>query len=152
MASTAFPTLVTNIVTAFKAAASLSDVVIYDGIEIDETFPGDFIAVGHNGAEEGDVEAVSIRQEYDQLGAKKMFEDGLINCVLVTNDGTSDIAARRTRAFAILSAVDTVIRTDPSFSSACLYSGIETHSTEYRLTNAGSAVVINFTIAYRART
>ena len=152
MATTAFPTLVANIITAFKAAPSLADVVIYDGIEIDETFPGDFIAVGHDGSDEGDVQAVDIRQSYDQLGAKKMFEDGLINCVLVTQDGTSDITARRVRAFALLSAVDTVIRTDPSFSSACLYSGLENHATQYRLTNAGAAVVITFTIAYRART
>lgn len=152
MATAAFPTLVANIITALKAAQSLADVVVYDGIQIDESFPGDFIAIGHDGSEEGEVLAVDINQSYDQLGAKKMFEDGRINCVLVANDGDNDVTARRVRAFAILSAVDTVIRTDPSFSGACLYSGLENHSAQYRLTNAGSAVVITFTIAYRART
>ena len=152
MTVAAFPTLVANIITAFKGASSLTDVRIFDGIEIDETYPGNAICVGHDGSEDGDLQAMSARNSYDQLGAKKMFEDGVINCSLWAWDGTTDLTARRVRAYAILSAVDTVIRLDPSFSSACLYSGLENHSAVYRQTNAGAVVIINFTIAYRART
>lgn len=152
MTTVAFPTLISNIITAFGASSDLSAVRIFDGPEIDETYPGDAIAVGHDGSEDGDMQAMTARNSYDQLGAKRMFEDGVINCSLWAWDGTSDLTARRVRAYAILSAVDTVIRLDPSFSSACLYSGLETHSAVYRQTNAGAVVIINFTIAYRART
>jgi len=152
MTTAAFPTLVSNIITALSGASSLSSVRIFDGPEIDETYPGDAIAVGHDGSEDGDVSVATIRNSYDQLGAKKMFEDGIINCSLWAWDGTSDLASRRVRAYEILSAVDTVIRLDPSFSSACLYSGLEYHNPTYRQTNAGAVVIINFTIAYRART
>jgi hypothetical protein len=152
MATAAFPTLIANIITALNGATSLSGVRIFDGPEIDETYPGDAIAVGHDGSEDGDLQANIVRNSYDQLGAKKMFEDGVINCSLWAWDGTADLTSRRVRAYAILSAVDTVIRLDPSFSGACLYSGLENHSANYRQTNAGAVVIINFTIAYRART
>lgn len=152
MTVAAFPTLVANIITAFKGASSLSGVRIFDGIEIDETYPGNAICVGHDGSEDGDLIAGSSRNSYDQLGAKRMFEDGTINCSLWSVDGTTDITSRRIKAYELLSAVDTVIRLDPSFSGACLYSGLEYHNPTYRQTNAGAAVIINFTIAYRART
>jgi hypothetical protein len=152
MATAAFPTLIANIITALQGAASLSTVRIFDGPEIDETYPGDAIAVGHDGNDDGDLQAATIRNSYDQLGAKRMFEDGTINCSLWAWDGTTDLTARRVRVYQILSAVDTVIRLDPSFSGACLYSGLENHSPTYRQTNAGAVVIINFTIAYRART
>lgn len=152
MTVAAFPTLVANIITAFKGASSLTDVRIFDGIEIDETYPGNAICVGHDGSEDGDLVAGSSRNSYDQLGAKRMFEDGTVNCSLWSVDGTTDITSRRIKAYELLSAVDTVIRLDPSFSGACLYSGLEYHNPTYRQTNAGAAVIINFTIAYRART
>jgi hypothetical protein len=152
MATAAFPTLIANIITALGSASSLTDVRIFDGIEIDDTYPGNAIAVGHDGSDDGDLVAGSARNSYDQLGAKKMFEDGTINCSLWSVDGTTDITSRRVRAYELLSAVDTVIRLDPSFSGACLYSGLEYHNPTYRQTNAGAAVIINFTIAYRART
>lgn len=152
MTTVAFPTLVANIITAFRAASSLSDVRIFDGIEIDESYPGDAIAVGHDGSEDGDLVAASIRNSYDQLGAKRMFEDGTINCSMWATNGNTDLTSLRVRAYEILSKVDTVIRLDPSFSGACLYSGLEYHNPTYRQTNAGAAVIINFTIAYRART
>lgn len=152
MTTVAFPVLVDNIIAAFRAATSLSDVRIFDGIEIDESYPGDAIAVGHDGSDDGDLMAASIRNSYDQLGAKRMFEDGTINCSMWATSGNTNLTTLRVRAYEILSAVDTVIRLDPSFSGACLYSGLEYHTPTYRQTNAGAAVIINFTIAYRART
>jgi len=152
MATAAFPTLITNNIAALKADANLAGVRIYDGPEIDEAWNGSSIAIGHDGTDDGDIEAATIRNSYDQLGAKKMFEDGTVNCSLWAWDGDTNITTLRGLAYQLLSKVDTVIRLDPSFSGACLYSGLESNNPAYRQTNAGAVVIINFTIAYRART
>lgn len=152
MATSAFPTIIANIVSGLQAYEPLADVRVFDGPEIDEAWSGSSIAIGHNGTEDGDLEAGTIRNSYDQLGAKRMFEDGSINCALWAYNGDTSIAQCRVLAYDILSKVDTFIRLDPSFSGACLYAGLEYSNPTYRQTNAGAVVIVNFTIAYRART
>lgn len=152
MTTVAFPNLVDAIITALKAASSLSSVRIFDGPEIDESYPGNWIAVGHDGTDDGDVTAGTSRNEYLELGNKRMFEDGVVNCTLAAWNGDTILSTLRTSAYNLLSAVDTVIRIDPSFGGVVLYSGLQDHSVIYRQTNAGAAVLINFTIVYKART
>jgi len=152
MATTAFPAVVAGIINQLGASSGLSGVRVFDGIEVDSSFPGDFIAIGHDGTDDGEVTAVSITQTYDQLGAVKMFEDGVIDCFLASWDGGTSLTDRRTRAYQLMSAVDTAIRSDPSLGGACLFSGISQQTTTYRQTSAGAAVVVNFSISYKART
>lgn len=154
MTTASFPGLIDAIVSTFSAATELTDlkVRIYDGPEIDESYPDSFIAIGHDGTDDGDIMAASLRNSWDQVGAKRMFEDGSINCMLAAFNGDTNIKTCRVLAYQILSAVDTVIRKDPSFSGNCIYAGLELHNPTYRQTNAGAVVIVNFTIAYRART
>lgn len=152
MATTALPNLLNAIVTQFKAAPSLSGIKIYDGIEIDSSDPTRWIAVGHDGTEDGEVTAANVRNEYKALGAKSMFEDGTINCTLSSWSGDTNLATLRSSAYSMLDAVDTAIRLDPSFGGTCMYSGLESHVPVYIQTNQGGAVQINFTISYRAKT
>lgn len=152
MAITAFPLLIDAIVAALRAAPSLSGATIYDGIQIDSSDPTNWISVGHDGSEDGEVVAANLRNEYKQLGAKSMFEEGSVNCTLSSWTGDTNLSVCRTSAYALLSAVDTVIRTDPSFGGVVLYSGLESHTPTYLQTNQGAAVQINFTIYYKART
>lgn len=152
MTVAAFPQIITNIVTTLRSSGTLTNVRIYDGPEIDEGWTGNAIAIGHDGSEDGDLQAATMRNSYDQLGAKKMFEDGQINCTMWAWNGDTNLAALRPLAFDLLSKVDSIIRIDPSFQGSCLYSGLENHTASYRQTNAGAVVIINFTIVYRART
>ena len=152
MATAAFPTVVTSLIGALQAAQSLAGVRVFDGPEIDQSYPGDAIIVGDDGGEGDEMTAGSVRNTYDTIGAKRMFEDGTINCVLFSWTGGTNIADRRVRAYELLSAVDTVIRTDPAVASSCLWAGLESSTPTYRQTDAGAVVVIPFTVAYRART
>ena len=149
---TAAPNLIDNLITALKAASTLSDVTIYDGPQISEDYPNKWIAVGHDGTEDGEVVAYNSRNEYGPLGAKKMYEDGAINCVLVAWTGDTVVSDARTAGLDILSKVDTVIRNDPSFGGVVLYSGLESHAATYIQSNAGLGIEIIFTIFYKART
>lgn len=152
MATSAVEGFIDAMVAAFKAAPSLADVTVFDGPEIDASDPLIWLAVGHDGSEDGDVIAVNSRNEYVQLGAKKMFEEGTINCVLDVWNGDTNISDLRTQARTYMSAIDTVIRTDPSFGGIVLWSGLDNQTLSYRQTNQGAEVKIVFTVYYKART
>lgn len=154
MTITALPQVIAGILTNLNAAQSLKDleVVIYDGPEVDNSYPGDWIGIGHNGSEDGEISAGQGQNSWRGLGAKRMEETATIDCIISTWDGDTDVAAKRVRAYAILSAVDTIIRSDPSFGGACLFGGLNTHELTYWQSTAGFGVRINFSITYEART
>lgn len=152
MTTFALPTLMTNVIAAFKAASSLSTATIYDGAEIDKSNPNNWIAVGHDGSEGlSEFRVADSRNEYETFG-EGHSEDGVLHCFLVAQDGGSTLTQLRLTAYTLLGAVDTVIRTDSTFSGAVQKSWLETHSTGYRQTNQGGAVDIHFTLAYKAST
>ena len=152
MATTALPQVINGILTAFQNSADLSDVRIFDGPEIDSSYPGDFIAVGHDGSEDGEVSVSNVTQSFEQLGNLKQFEDGSVDCWLATWDGGTSLSDRRARVATLLSAVDTAIRADVSLGGACIYSSLSNHQMTYIQANNGVAISVTFTIEYRART
>lgn len=152
MATTALPQVINGILTAFNASAGLTGVRIFDGPEIDSSYPGDFIAVGHDGSEDGEVSVSNVTQTFEQLGNLKQFEDGSVDCWLATWDGGTSLSDRRARVATLLSAVDTAIRADVSLGGACIYSSLSNHQMTYIQANNGVAISVTFTITYRART
>lgn len=149
--TTAFPVMISNIITALKASSSLTGVRIFDGMEVDESYPGDAIAIGHDGSF-GDIEMQAGSIQNNPFAFTDLHEEqGSINCSLWSQDGTTDLTARRNRAFALLQAVDSVVRAEKTFSGACLYSILTTNAIGYRQTQLGAAVVIDFTISYQAQ-
>ena len=152
MATTALPQVIDGILTAFNASAGLTGVRIFDGPEIDSSYPGDFIAVGHDGSEDGEVSVSNVTQSFEQLGNLKQFEDGNVDCWLATWDGGTSLSDRRARVATLLSAVDTAIRADVSLGGACIYSSLSNHQMTYIQANNGVAISVTFTITYRART
>lgn len=152
MATTALPQVINGILTAFNASAGLTGVRIFDGPEIDSSYPGDFISVGHDGSEDGEVSVSNVTQSFEQLGNLKQFEDGNVDCWLATWDGGTSLSDRRARVATLLSAVDTAIRADVSLGGACIYSSLSNHQMTYIQANNGVAISVTFTITYRART
>ena len=152
MATSALPSFINAVIARLKADSNLSAVRVFDGIEIDQSYPGDAICIGHDGNMEGDeVVASNFTQEYRNLGAVGKFEDGIVNCSMWAWDGSTDISDRRTRATQVLGYIENSIRSDVSFSGVVIYSGLETAQMSYRQTTGGAAVVINFSITYRAK-
>jgi hypothetical protein len=152
MAVSTMPAFTNALITALRGASSLSGIRIFDGIEIDMSYPGDAIAVGHDGNLDSDeVNASSVRQEYRPLGALSKFEHGSISCFLWSANGATDITARRAQAFTLLSNVEAVIRADVSFGGIVQFSAMESGDVRYRQTTNGVGVGILFTIAYQSR-
>ena len=152
MATTALPQVINGILSAFRNSSDLSGVRIFDGPEIDASYPGDFIAVGHDGSEDGDVTVSNVTQTFELLGNLKQFEDGTVECYLGTWDGGSSLTDRRARVATLLSAIDTALRADVSLGGACIYSILASHRMNYIQANNGVAIGVAFTIEYRART
>ena len=146
-----FPTMIDKIIVALNGSASLTGVRVFDGAQVDQSYPGDAIAVGHDGSF-GDIEMQIGNIANTPFAFTNLHEEsGSINCSLWSQDGTTDITTRRTRAFALLSAVDTALRVDPTFGGTCLYSILATNSISYDQTGFGVAVKINFSINYQAQ-
>ena len=145
------PPMIDKIITALGAASSLAGVRIFDGAEVDESYPGNAIAIGHDGSL-GDTEMQVGNIRNTPLDFTDVHEEsGTINCSLWAWSGDTSFKSSRTTAFNLLSAVDTVIRADSTFSGTCFYSWLESNTVTYRQTTSGSAVVLNFAIAYTAQ-
>lgn len=152
MATSTMPAFTNAVIAALQSASSLSGVRVFDGIEIDMSYPGDAIAVGHDGNLDGDeVEASSIRQEYRPLGAISKFEFGTLSCFLWSASGDTNLTTRRARAFELLGDVESVIRSDVSFAGLVQFSAMEQGAIRYRQTVNGAGVGILFTITYQSR-
>jgi len=149
--SMAFPTMVNKIITALGAASSLTGVRVFDGAEVDFSYPGDAIAIGHDGSFGDSEMQVGNIQDTPFAFTDLHEESGTISCSLWSQDGSTDIASRRTRAFTVLSAIDTVIRSNSTFDGTCLYSILSANTVSYRQTDMGVAVVLDFTISYQAQ-
>ena len=150
--TSAFPQVISALISQLGSAASLSGIRVFDGIEIDWSYPSDFIAIGHDGSDDGQVIASTTTQQFTQLGNLKEFEDGQIDCFLSCMDGSTNLTALRTRAATLISAVDTALRSDASLGGSCLYSILSSTSMGYVQSANGAAVNINFSVSYRART
>lgn len=150
--STAFPLIVDRLIANLAAAATLTGIRVFDGAEIDESYPNDAIAIGHD-ASFGDsqIQAGSARNAPFAFG-ELHEETGTIACVLWAQDGISKFAPLRVRAFATLAKIDAVIRADTTLGGNSLYTYLESDSVLYRATPAGNGVVLTFTINYQSQT
>lgn len=149
--STKYPAMIDAIIAALGSATSLSGVRIFDGAEVDETYAGNAIAIGHDGST-GDSEMQVGNIRNTPLDFTDVHEEsGTVNCSLWAWSGLTSFKGSRTTAFNLLSAVDTVIRSNPTFGGICFYSWLESNSVAYRQTTAGAAVVLNFSIVYTAQ-
>ena len=147
----AFPTMIDKIITALGAAATLTGIRVFDGAEVDDSYPSDAIAIGHDGSfGDAEMQAGSITNNPLSFTDQHQ-EDGAISCALWTQDGGTNLTAKRTRAFSLLSKIDTVIRADPTFTGTCFYSIVQSGNVGYAQTQMGSAVIITFTITYQAQ-
>jgi hypothetical protein len=149
----AFPTFINNVIVALKAASSLTGVLIIDGPQLDNFFEGEAIIIGHDGVPAGEIPASSAKNEYKPLGALRMDETGSLDCVIRSYPHTTiDLKTLRDRAYVLLSAVDTVIRSDPTFSKSVQRSSLGQSAMHYTPLVQNFGVKLTFSIDYEART
>lgn len=151
MSSSRVPASVDGVVTAL-AGASLS-FPVYDGPVLAGEFT-DAVFIGYDGDPLGERRAVSATADWAGIGAKKRNEliDVLCAAVAVSGDGIPKDA--RNRAYAVLGAVETVLRTDPSLAQTPtpFVASITTHELFWDwLETAGLQARLTFTIHIETR-
>ena len=149
----AFPVFIDNVVAAFTAAASLKGVSIVDGPQLDSIFEGESIIVGHDGVPAGEIPAANGQNKYGPLGALRMDEVASLDCVIRSYPHTTiDLKTLCLRAFALLTAVDNIIRSDPTFTKSVQRSGLGAWALHYTPLVQNFGVKLTFSIDYEART
>ncbi len=112
MTSTRWAASVDALLAACRAAPALSAAYVSDGPRMADA--GDFVIIGHDDAVDDD-QAGRIDQSWHDTGIAARRDDvAQVRCAVASQDGGSDLASARSAAFALLGAVEAVIRSDPS--------------------------------------
>ena len=111
MAVSQFPGVVDALVTLLNATATLTGVVISDGLPITEDRMNDLVMIGSTGSPD-DTRSGTISQEYNDLaGINSTREERVeISCCVISQTGDVDVSTTRTRAFAILGYISDAVR------------------------------------------
>lgn len=146
MAITRAAAVVDALVTALSADATLTGLVI-DGPPVTQDELVDVVTVGY-GWDADDDTAIEIEQEYHELGPTAKRDERLdVRCAAASFRGDADIAAARARCVALLGAVESVLRADPSLGLADLLRvELSAGSIRQAQTAQGAEVVCPFTV------
>ena len=161
MTTSKVPAIIDYLVTTFTAASTLGaatpPVVVYDGPQTTAASTPLVLWVGLDDPDTDQVapSAAAAQQEWAGLGKQARNEISTIHCVAEAWTGSAqpgDMSAMRIAAFAIVAAVEDIVRTDP-FSGLALFPDPGVTGLELRQNNttAGSQARVSFQIAFKSR-
>jgi len=153
MTTSRVPAAVDALLVILRAAVALADVRIEDGPPSVNLSDRDRIHVGwHPNADA----AVALTQDFNAAGARTRDEAFEIACYAESRSGSTDMAARRTRVFELVAAVETALRatdvapTAPTLNSTVLWSHL-TAGDLAQWQSDGANAGLAFTVNCRAR-
>ena len=153
MSTIAWGNYTNQILAMLKGSSLFSDVDIFDGFELRGDNANKAIVIGNDGIGASQAIAGAFIADFDNIGAKRMKESGILHCYLYANSGDSDtLSTLQNTVNQMLSNFDTLLRTDPSEGKSVQYSGIHDITVQYLKTTRGDGVKITFHIQYTAIT
>lgn len=153
MATSRVPAAVDALLAILRASAALTGVRIVDGPEAVNLTERHRVYVGW---QPGADAAVALQQHFNAAGARTRDESFDIACYAESRSGDKDMAARRTRVFEIVAAVETALRatdaapTAPTLNGTVLWSHMATGDLTQERTE-GTLAGLAFTVSCRAR-
>lgn len=145
MASTV-PATITAIIAAFQASPDLATTKVFDGPPVTSSAP-DLVSVGYDG--ENDV-AVTVLTDPEGLGSRALERYEVLCAASATNG--SDLAAARTRAYALYGACLAALATDQTLGRVVMRAMAGSASLHQSRTSRGAAATVTFSIAVEAFT
>ena len=147
MTTSRIPAVTDALVSTLTAA--LPSVQVFDGRWV--TVPdGDYLCVGWT----PDGEGPTGQQDWAGLGNRARDERIDIPCYADAYSGSTDTASRRNAAFALLTAAENALRTDPTLGGALPQPGwaqIGSYSVRQEQTEAGLEVGVVFHVLVTTR-
>lgn len=153
MATSRVPAAVDALLAILDASAALDGVSIVDGPPTTNLSDSDHVFVGY---QPGAESSVTLAQNFNSAGARTRDEDFTIACYAESRSGDTDMQARRSRAFALVAAVETALRATDAAPTAPTLNGtvLWAHLTAGNLMQGqsqGAQAGVEFTITCRAR-
>ncbi|MFE7444558.1 hypothetical protein ACFU7X_29385 [Streptomyces chartreusis] len=147
------PAAVDALLAILRASPALADIRIVDGPEAVNNTDRHRI---HVGWQPGGESAVSLEQAFNGAGARTRDEAFAIACYAESRTGDKDMAARRTKVFEIVAAVEVALRATNELPEAPTLNGtvLWAHLTTGDLIQAqteGSLAGLSFTVTCQAR-
>jgi len=138
---------------ATTPGAPLEGVRILDGPPATELADRRVLALGDD---DQSATAATAQQEWATLGRGAKDESGFITCTAYARAGDTDLRARRAEVFALMAALETLLRpgqpdTDPTLGGLVLWTAVGGQITYRQEQQGGSLAVLTFEVAYRAR-
>lgn len=125
----------------------------YDGLAVTDE-PGDFLMIGVDDPDtEGGAFSSESRQEWANANNTARKESGTITCAAYSWNGDGDQKVARDAAYALVEALASACRANPSLGVASLLwtdFGSDANLTQLQGEWGASALVV-FTVAFRAR-
>jgi hypothetical protein len=152
--TTQVPAIIDYLVNSFTAASTLgaaaNPVTIIDGPEVFQ-YDGRALWVGVENLDEPAPETARSTQRWVGMGARAIDEDLSVACIAQGWGGDQKFRAARLDTAAIMSAVEDIIRNDPSLTALALWTNVTDAVWRQGTTDKGAAVRLPFRITSKAR-
>lgn len=150
MATTVVPDLITALVAATTTA--LPDAQVMDGDSVIET-ADDFVMIGVGDVDsEGRTTAATSRQEWANASYTAKDETGQILCAASSFNGDGSIPQARADTFALMLAIENLLRTNPSLGvDGLLWAHLGDFDYDQWQSTTGAAGLLIFRIDFQAR-
>ena len=139
------PAAISGLLTAFAAEPGLADVEIHDGPAVTASAALEALIVGWYGIK-GDALAVEAEITAAGGSAHPGREIYAVLCAVMVRDGSGDIAAARTRAYALVSSCGSAIAADQTLGKAVMIARLGRVSLAQSQDEFGALAVIEFTV------
>jgi hypothetical protein len=139
------PAAITALLAAFSHEPGLAGVELHDGPAVTESAALEAVIVGWYGLT-GDALAVEAEITPAGLTAHPGREAYAILCAVMVRDGSSDMAAARARAYALVSACGSAIAADQKLGGAVMLARLGRVSLQQVQDGGGALAIIEFTV------
>jgi hypothetical protein len=159
MADSVVPDVIDYLVTLFTAdvtlgqAAAPNTVAVYDGPRLEQSPSQRNLYIGLTDPDSDEPVSANSEQEWAALGRQAVTENLTIHCCAEAWSGETDVRTLRLAAYAIVHAVETLVRADPMLGGLVLFCEPVSGGTELRQdqTSQGMLVKLLFRIDAKAR-
>jgi hypothetical protein len=147
----------TALLAKFRADPTITgatyNVLIIDGPTLlDESRPNILFVGGSPTDKDMQTPDGTFDQVWGELGARARYEDLSVSCELWVRDGSTDLAARRATAQALLAAIEAALRVDFTLGvGRLMWCEVNAGSLFQMQAKTGSGVKVPFTITAKAR-
>lgn len=152
MSTSAIPGIITALVTAARTALPTTNV--YDGYGVSDDPNGAALMVGVSSPySQRFTTSARSTQQWANANHTARDQEGEINCAALAWNGDGDQAAARDAAYAVVSAVENLLRADPQLGlSTVVWTGAGSEEElQENQDEAGAEALVLFSVAFRAR-